>query len=85
MGFLQVFEIQQAEMIGEEGMMDYTMVHLAPGEVNALPSFHRIVGEGGEVRDYCTMDNMDHVTSSTLWQPTASQALTPSPMYELQV
>jgi len=83
-GKIQVFEIQQTEVVGmEEGESDYSVVHLGP-ETQGLPAFHRIVGEDETgTRQYCSLEAMEPVTSSSIWNPSVSQAIT-SPLYEIQ-
>ena len=83
-GKIQVFEIQQTDVVGmEESESDYSIVHLTP-EGQGLPAFHRLVGEPGEARQYCSLESMEPVTSSGMWNPPSSQPMS-SPLYELQV
>ena len=37
-----------------------------------------------ETRQYCSLEAMEPVTSTSIWNPTVSQAIT-SPLYEIQV
>ena len=83
-GKIQVFQIQQTDVVGmEENESDYSIVHLTP-EGQGLPAFHRLVGEPGEARQYCSLESMEPVTSSGMWNPRTSQPMS-SPLYELQV
>lgn len=81
-GKIQVFEIQQTEVGVEEGESDYSIVHLSPGEVG-LPAFHRIVGEAEEGKQYCSLESLEPVSSSSLWHTNTSHSMD-SPLYELQ-
>lgn len=97
-GKIQVYEIQQAELVAgmqeKASTPDYSIVHLDPGDVS-LPSFHRIVQQGGceaadSERQYCNLDNMEPnpvVNTShsqiTIWQPSVT-SMAMSPLYELQ-